>query len=547
MDNVSQQMDHLTIDEVPSVGYITQEVTCQRSVAGTQFAAGVQDFSFSISQPNVWLPGSSYLVAEVEILGGGDPATAVQPTISEMLALSENAVAMAYSSAYQYVGGATLDSVNQDHAQIAAVHARINDTWAQSRSLGDSAMLNAASFAQRLAKTSSTSCYPVSQADRGTSGLIGISLDGKETIIKPCAAGQFSAATLSVASLSAIAVGVNTLFTSEHRGALLYIQGVCMGTISGVTSALQVTFSPNTLTNPAAIAATPNWYLVIRNQQRTVQAKNKIQILYRPPLGVYNTDTYLPPGQYRLSLGPNPNYRFACVETLNETAVTLPSTGATCPYTINVLDVRMYVASAQKQIVDGVQPHLHLMEYQSFSRTMNSTSASFNFTVPASTEELYVGLQHPSAGSNPVWSPARFVGANNSDLNIIGIQVSYAGLTKPPTRTSSGYANEDPAGRSKAYLTGLYYQSLLELGSSTNPGGEEDIDSWMQRGPLFAFKFNKDARDRSTEVSVQLTYGAGPLGAFATDSKVFLIARYRAKRQLTVQNGQVTQVVAIDA
>ena len=69
------------------------EVSCQRAVAGDEYAKGVQDFLFSVSAPSVWYPSKSYFRYELQLFGPGAPGSNVAPVISNQIAFAENAVA----------------------------------------------------------------------------------------------------------------------------------------------------------------------------------------------------------------------------------------------------------------------------------------------------------------------------------------------------------------------------------------------------------------------------------------------------------------------
>ena len=77
-------------------------------------------------------------------------------------------------------------------------------------------------------------------------------------------------------------------------------------------------------------------------------------------------------------------------------------------------------------------------------------------------------------------------------------------------------------------------------------GGAESFGEWLQRGPLFAFRFDRDQNARDTEVTVQIKYG-NPGAAFAQNSKLFLIAEYRKLTKVTHSAGAITSVISLNA
>ena len=518
-----------------TTGYQTVEVTCQRAIGNGQFASGVQDFNFSVAHPNVWSPADSYFVVEVELLGKGDPTTAGQPKISDGVAFAEGVCNNLYSNAYVYAGGQALSSIVQYLPQAAALHRRTSYTWAHASSVGPGAFATGASFADR--------CLAVSSTTNGSSAPFG---DAPTQLLRPCDPGAFATATVQIeAANQEVVLGVGTAFSAELAGSIIVINGTPYQ-IFVVNSPTSVTIGPYKQVEPAVIVATTEWYIIRRDVDRTTQGKNRIQLLWKPPLGIFNTDALMGPGSYKISLSPDSSYRLAAVETLNPDAKS--GVGATSAYTINVLDVRFYAGMAQKAMPDGPQPPLHLMEYSVFSKTIQSTQGSFNFTVPPSTEELYVFLQAGSSGQDPVFPPNKFVAVNDSDLNLRSIQMTYAGQTKPQTRWSSGITVNDPAGRNSEYIAHLYYQGLLETGRANDQGGAESLDEFLQRGAFYSFRFDKDASSRETEVQLQIGYANVELTRpFDVTSKVFLVAKHRSVRQITISNGAIVQVVGIDA
>ena len=79
------------------------EVSCQRDLTYGQFAAGLQDFVFSVGRPSVEHPSKSYMRFQVTVSGntGADTKTnaVVQPTVQQQIALAEGCIANCYNNA----------------------------------------------------------------------------------------------------------------------------------------------------------------------------------------------------------------------------------------------------------------------------------------------------------------------------------------------------------------------------------------------------------------------------------------------------------------
>ncbi|HSG20073.1 MAG TPA: hypothetical protein VLA31_04815, partial [Burkholderiaceae bacterium] len=337
-------MDHLA----DTTGVQTVEVTCQRSVGGSNFPAGVQDFNWTIARPNVWSPADSYFVVEAELLGKGDPTLASQPKVSELLALAENFGASLYTNAYFHCGGQVVSSVTQYHAQIGALNARIGNTAAWAKSVGYGAYNDNASFSERCAAVSRSSIPQLLVPSTAPNAIPVMSISyGKNEAYKPTQPGAFGTATIQI-DATGVVLGVGTNFTLADVGAYLCVRGRELLIISSSpTTGLILRSQANDEIKVGD--ATTEWYIVRRNASRTTQAHNKVQVIFRPPLGIFGSNVLMGPGSYKISLSPDSNYRFSAVESKNTDAKGLtPGVGANSPYTLNILDVRFYATTAQK-------------------------------------------------------------------------------------------------------------------------------------------------------------------------------------------------------
>ena len=97
-------------------------------------------------------------------------------------------------------------------------------------------------------------------------------------------------------------------------------------------------------------------------------------------------------------------------------------------------------------------------------------------------------------------------------------------------------------------LVQLYNMSLQETHRDESPGGAESFNQWLDRGPIYAFRFDRDAQAqaRHTEMTVQISYGDPEAGAFDVASKLFVVAEYRRLVDITHSQGHIVQVIARD-
>jgi hypothetical protein len=262
-----------------------------------------------------------------------------------------------------------------------------------------------------------------------------------------------------------------------------------------------------------------------------------VQVLYQPPLGIFAYGEPMGAGQYKLSMAPDPSYRLSMVET--KVPDYAASTGADSRYGVSIKDIKFYACVAKMSIPDSIQT-LDLTEWQAQSKTMTGKSNQFQYP-RALKSRIYIALQGPAAGSNPAFPPNKFIGASNSDLNIDLLQVSYGNQTKPQTRWSSEF------GSGVNHLRQFYQNTICETMRMDESGGVESFNEWLERGPIYAFRFDRDANARDTEVTVQVTYKDPSGGTFDNNSKLFILSEYRKLTKISHSHGSIVEVVSMNA
>jgi len=309
-----------------------------------------------------------------------------------------------------------------------------------------------------------------------------------------------------------------------------------------------------------SFAATKEWYLIRRNIKYSTQARNTVQVIFRPSaLGIFRYKHALGPGKYKLSLNPDPNYQNMAIEYPYSAATgygpLVPASGA---FSLEIKDVKLYTCFGKMKYNIERLP-LRLTEYEVRSQVMTTSGQNFTWTVPGSTKSIYLFLQDISSGSNnPVIPPNVFrvngtttvpgtaPTATGVEQNVTTMQVNYAGMIRPPSRpTSMGYTS------SADLLVQSYLQSLWESRRGMESGGCETMDQWLQRGPLFCFRFDRDSKSLATVVQTQVTYDPAAAGlawpTAAGGANLFLVAEYYRENMVVQKDGNLLGLEAINA
>jgi hypothetical protein len=255
-----------------------------------------------------------------------------------------------------------------------------------------------------------------------------------------------------------------------------------------------------------------------------------IYVNYQPPIGISKHATPMGSGQYRYQFNPNLNYKTACVEQL---------TGSGAVFDFSVTSIELYICTVKMDIPSTGVEHLELIEHRAHAVKMPTRDGSFDFTVPSSTKSLSFFVQSSTAGTDGIIPPSRFACLGGQEKLLRSIQVSYANITKPPTRWSSEYGVIGTANEAVNKLQQRYADLLLESGQMFSEGGAESYSQWLM-SPLIHYSWLRDSADQSSQVQLQVDYGS-----MEANANLFIIAHYSRKIDITVTNGFVSSVNAL--
>ena len=498
------------------------EVNCQRAIPGN-FQAGLQDYVFSIGRPSCFIPSKSYFRVELKLTG---PDGLAAPTLRQQVALAENCVANMYNNAYFLAGGQSVSQVTNYLPQAAALEYRTSTSNAWLKSVGQSAFTYNPNLSSRISAVSSDSAPAAFSQD-----------EGKDLTYRPttAAAGEFLAASIAiVGATGVITQAAGAAIPDTEAGSTLVLRGVKYTLGLNATPALIAVSA-----GAADVAASTDWYLVRRAAKATdasLEGKNSMYVIWKPSvMGIFNHPGVLGSGDYRIQLNPSSDFRTAAVETLNPNYPVVAES-----YGFTVQNVVFYAAVAKMDLPDVVE-QLRLTEFAVLTKNITTAAGNqFQFTVPPSTKSIYIAIQAGDSGSNPAHPPGRFIVGNSQELNLTGLQVTYANQTKPMTRWLSGFAASGTSNTN--FMTQAYYQTAVEGGRAMMAGGIESEADWLSRGPFMCFRFDKDFSDRSTEVQVLIDYGTPAAPGWITTAKLLLIAEYTNRVDITTQGGLVVSV-----
>jgi len=492
----------------------TLQINSQRQINGSNFRQGVIDYSFSLAGNQRASMKKSYVRLRAKIVKTNGDA----PVLADKVGFAENWANNLFSSAYFYAGGVDISSKQNFVAQSSMARTRLSATKSWFDSIGEVYGFNS-NFSERAAEVSADG-----NTDFDYFGANSIVLTGTIT-------GQVVPDLTGVLTLGAdYPLVVGDSFVDGAGKAYV---------VTGITTPNTVFTIEADTTIPTAPAAGD---IILAPKAMGLSkglddGNNDIEIVFQPgALGIWDTESCLPSGQFRLSLYPqNDESLTGGIES------TLPGVTAG-NYKIEVDSMYLYLHTyrAVEPIVNG-KYFLDLNEMSTQVKTLSSaTNNNFNLTIPASTFGIAVWSQAKNAGTTPAMPPSIFDNQSKQLLHLHNVQLTYAGISKPNTNWDSAIGGV----AMKSWLRQRYHDTMCNAGLADLSC--ETFDDWLKRGVLLYYSWIKSDDNRSTELQLSIDY-EDPSPAVFESSHIFVGALHRNLVEIMVESGYTTSIRKLSA
>lgn len=574
-----------------------REVTCKRSVQNVSFSRGIQDFDFSVSGKNAFIPSLSYFVIDVTLTSrvtqarrfvNGVKAAGVtfvatggyrRPYYADGVAFADHFGSTLYNNAFFRAGNSDVSLITQYIPQAGVLKSRLDKSGAWSKNIGRIVMHDDADFDRRRKYVSMDGKFH-------EDGLSNPSYNSAVLLSGTGVASSTNGATLAWAAATGLSAWVCTTGATDVNMATsgLEVGDIIQATSNARVYKLLVTSILSAVVGPANLTSVVFYSTSIGDGSTVDNAAagatvvtlwkacdascgfNTTQIMFQPPLGIFSEANPISGGDFKISLNPSPSYKRNGVQTLTPlTPVEDGNPGSllTSDYDLVINDVKFYVCTIKSDVSpSGVIP-LSLIEMAVINKTMNTGGGSQNldFTVPPSTLALTVFLQMGNASTNTYIPATKFYTGINLEAPVIpdtdpltgepselynnfanriqGLQVTYGSVTK--TQTLYPSALDTKTGVNKNIQR--FLQSIQYSGKITSEGGSESHPQYLERGNYWHFDFSKDKNDTSSYVNVQIDFGTLSV---PPSTQLFLVAHYSRQCEVSYENGFITQVVSVN-
>lgn len=536
-----------------------QKVASHRSVDAASFSGSPIKFEWNLNGVNWWVPKRSYIRMRCRIVDG---TAAPRPlTVANDIAPSMNFAANMFQRAGFEIADNSILEINNFVGQVDILRKRMMKSKSWLDSVGASTNFMQASFAERQAQITTDGQQGALGAPNISNGqsLSDLGFDGA------VGAHQYAyTAATGLVEFSRLAGGVlPDIRTIFKVGDYFAVPTLNNGVLGSVNQALRIiTIDDNTDMKvespggslPADIGATDILATAVRF--RVGECARQVQdfeVIWQPPLSIFDIDHALPAGNYRLILEPYAQDAFQrrCVESIN--AGKTPGVGN--DFQVLVDQIHFYVAQVEGPRVDNVDYLIDLTEQKMVSRNLTSSGGEQKqFSVSPSTFALTVAYQDTRISSSTLASPAqmRSYGPTATfglkvpeELDFTRFQIDYAGQQRPNNAVDQDLSVRDPAtvtSLSLDHAVQRYSDTLLETNSYFNAGGSELLQEWRERGAYYHFNWNRDGSDRETSVEIDQTFPLDP-----SSMNVLLMSHTRRIATVQIRNGRVVGVSKADA
>jgi hypothetical protein len=439
-----------------------REVTCKRAVNDDNFPRGIQDFDFSVSGKNAFIPSLSYFVIDTELtvrptyqpaftsdicIAPNDAGTAAlpletaaivnketsfrRPAVADGITLADHFGCTLYNNAFFRAGNSDVSLITQYIPQAGVLKSRLDKSNAWSRNIGRIVFQDDADFERRrnyvsidgkfhddgLEVEQYTGRKLYKQDGTVVSGAASIGTWewnlGSGTLTY-----RFNSATMVDIMLSGIQVGdVVQILTADAGQPIRYYKLTGFSSPAAFAANLRTTNGAVIIFNavpvrgslPATINGIVNTTFFVYAPHDPACGSNITQVMFQPPIGIFSEANAISGGDFKISLNPSPNYKVNGVQSLRDLQPFI-STQVPGDYDLVIRDVKFYVCTIKSDVSPTGTIPLTLIEMSVLNKTLNRNGGTQNldFTVPPSTLAITVFVQGSNAGTTTTIPATKF-------------------------------------------------------------------------------------------------------------------------------------------
>ena len=542
-----------------------RQITATRDIVGTQFPRGIIQFRFQTGG-NTWFVFNQsyfrirYTLTQVRANGEAGKPILVTKDIAPNMGLMSNL----FKTQEVQLNGKTVDRIGERGAQIDALKTRMARSKAWMDSTGKDTNHWQPDFESRRAAAAIGGIeqdvsrpFDIRTFTSNKLTQEGAGFDAATTVAWQLTLGVDGILTFNLGAVDILngnmALAPGDLVISPAETQVFRVIDVQTATQARV----QVVFGPN-----ATLAAANVFFVKKANDipQNDAIGKNSQELIWQPPLGIFDTAHAIPPGgNWTIEFNPQDvnSYQKLAVESLSGALATesSPTVAGQFKFEINEMYFYMYTVDAER--FDDGEYWLDIQNVRCQVEAMPNDSTSLtqkNFDVHGSTNALTLAFQDIRAGTDTRSSESKFkirtVVSNTGGQSILEGQelllnrffLNYGNSQKPSPDFDGQWleATGNSSTNQINQLSQRWADSLMQAGGYHSEGGSETLKEWIARGPYYHFLWPRDASEDHTRVNVQYQFRKAFDGGI--QHNVLLFSWWKTAYHIVHRNGRVDKV-----
>jgi hypothetical protein len=537
MFQLKQSVDEVKSSNSGITGSNLRQVSATREVSGASFTGGPHNYKWSVSGNKWWQPQKSYMRIRCK-LTKGDNTTPL--TISDDIAPNMNLCANLWQSCDFKIGDTTVCRVANNVAQVDTLKNRLEKSSAWNKTIGQSSAFYSEDFYMRQ----NSVCSDGVLEDYKTVEILKENLPGFNAgdTVEYKGSGVVELIFINIQNKNLFQAG--DLYHDYSNPITVPSKQV----IESVTvSNSNKTFALKITTTPVSAAVTTHRWARVRFGGTEARRVTEFELIWKPPLSVFDVEGCLPCGNYELTMNPQ---NASIIQNLAIESIGISSKLSTS-FAFSITECHMYIQEVEGPNMQDSKYILDLSQIR--AQTVDFTTSTFSqrsFDVSPATQALTMAFQDSRVGGSDTrlsaskfrmyddvvpFYPATTI-ANDAGLRLNRFYMSYGGVNYPQNDADVSFnATTDKT-------TQRYVESMMQSEAYYDGGGAESIQQYHTAGSYYHQNTYKDGRDQSTRVTVY----SGLSGVNLANGRVILFDHHTILAEIEIENGTVKGVSVSD-
>lgn len=512
------------------MSFYYKQITAERDLSGSNFSNGEIQYQYNMPPGHQINLNKSFITMRSSLKN----ATGVQLKVDDGIGPSYLLGNNLFKQMYHHINGKNVSEARSYVSQIAGLRHRISNSNSYKKTFLSSTNTAKPKILDRIANVSSDGILNERSFALETLDKYGyIILTGAPT---PRHTYSLTAATDTITfGLADAAAAPPDCRNIYNVGDFIeYVQNdgtISLERITEITDALSIQVETVNANKAAGDIGTD--IKLLKRSARNAKTSHTFETVFKPSLGVWNKDIWMPAHHMELKMYPHP------FGTMQKNAIQSLKFDKThlVDFNFEVIDMIMYVCcKIQKHPAGQFENSFEDIRCQMANITTTS-SIDNHFIVDRNSHSFTMAFQDEQSENSTVYSNAMFKIRNNEELNLRRYYMQYNGKILPnPYPQIELTASSD-------YLTQRYYEAAMYSGTDYFKDVETQQE-WQDIGIYFTHRFGL-GRNQTEKLVVSTQFFDG---AFENDHRpnLLLFDHFNRKFLMKVNDQGVVTSILVD-